>query len=103
MCHYYESFYHNAPNFPYHDYVDTRCASLGKTLNEMTDKIVEIIKEIIATYSHYFNHNRNDYNEPDSSIESLKLEVSLFDDFDHLIWRDLIYMMICLSLPITRE
>jgi len=40
------------------------------------------MKEKIVEYFHYFNHNREDYNEPDSSLESPKLEVSLFDDFE---------------------
>jgi len=44
LCDYCESFHHNSYNHPNGDYVDTRCQSLGKTINEMTDKLVETIK-----------------------------------------------------------
>ena len=31
--------------------------------------------------SHYFNKKKDDYNQPDSNLESRKPKVSLFDDF----------------------
>ena len=38
---------HDVYDCPYHDYVDARCASLGKKIHELTDKMIETIKEIL--------------------------------------------------------
>ena len=51
LCKYCESSYHDACNCPYRDYVDATCASVEKTLNEMTDKMVKTMKERIFEYS----------------------------------------------------
>ena len=41
LCDYCESSYHNICDCPYHDYVDVTCTSVEKTINDMTDKMVE--------------------------------------------------------------
>ena len=45
LCDYYESFDHDVYIRPYRDFIDATCASLGKTINEMIDKMVETMKE----------------------------------------------------------
>jgi len=79
---YYESSNHGACNCPYCDYVHTTCASVGKTINDMTDKMIESIKKRIAEYSHC-SCSREDINlqEPDSRLGSSKPAVSLYADF----------------------
>ena len=47
-CGYCASSNHDVHNCPYHDYVDATCASLGKKINEFTDKMEETMKERIA-------------------------------------------------------
>ena len=48
LCDYCKSSDHDAYNCPYHDYVDTTCANVEKTLNKLTDKMVGTIKERIS-------------------------------------------------------
>jgi len=62
--------------------VDATYVNLGMTINEMTDKMAETMKERITRYSNYLNHNRDDYNQSDPSLESPKSKVSLFDNFE---------------------
>jgi len=76
LCNYCESSNCDVYNCPYLDYVDATSTKLEGTIKAMTDKIVEIMKERIAEYSHYFNPCRMDYNESDSSLGSPKLEVN---------------------------
>ena len=61
-CNYYESSDYDVHNCIFRDYVDATCASLGKTTHELTNKMVETVKERIAKYSHCFNQSREDYN-----------------------------------------
>ena len=63
-------------------YRDATCASMEKRINELTDKMLEIMQVRITEYSHCFNQNREQYNESDSSLGSPKPEVSLFNDFE---------------------
>jgi len=51
LCDYCESSNHDACNSPYHAYVDAKCASIGKTINELTEGMLETMKERIAGYS----------------------------------------------------
>jgi len=52
---YCESSNPDACNCSYHVYVDAKCASVEKTINELTERMVETIKERIAKYSQCFN------------------------------------------------
>jgi len=51
FCDYCEFSYHDAYTCPYRDYIDATNASVEKTINEMTDKILETIKQRITEYS----------------------------------------------------
>ena len=44
LCNYCESSNHDACNCPYRAYVDAKCASVEKTINDMTDKMIENMK-----------------------------------------------------------
>jgi len=44
LCEYCESSGHDACNCPYHEYVDATCASVEKTINEMTNQMIETMK-----------------------------------------------------------
>jgi len=81
LCDYCESSDHDVRNYPYHDYVNATCVSIEKTIHGLTQKMVETMKERITEYSHYFNHSRDNYNEPDSYLASPKSKVSLYVDF----------------------
>jgi len=98
LCYYCEFFYHDACNYPFHDYVDATCARLGKMINELTDKMIETMKERIAEYSYCFNHNRKNYNGPNSSSGFPKPKVSLYDVLSSPILLGPICMMLCLCL-----
>ena len=97
---YCESCGHGTCNCPYRDYVDTTHASVENTINEMTDKMVKTIKQIIAEYFHYFNHSREDTNliELDSSLGSPKSKVSIYDDFESSYLARLNLNMSCICL-----
>ena len=84
LCDYCESSNHDACNCLYRDYVDATCASVGKTINYMTDKMTENMKKRIVEYSHYFNHSREDINlhEIDSTLGFPTPKVILYDDFE---------------------
>ena len=81
LCDYCKSSDHAAYICPYRDF-DANYASMKKRLNELTDKVMEIMKARIPKYSHCFNQNREQCNESDSNLGSLKREVSLSDDFE---------------------
>ena len=81
-CHYYESFDHDACNCPYRAYVDAKCASVEKTINEFTDKMVEIMKERIAEYSQSFTQSRENCCEPDFGFGFPNPDVCFYDDFE---------------------
>jgi len=57
LCNYYESSDHAACTCPYRD-LDANYASMEKGLNELTDKVMEILKSRITEHSHCFNQNR---------------------------------------------
>jgi len=84
LCDYCGSSYHDACNCRYHDYVDATCASVEKKINEITNQMVETMKQRIAEYFNCFNHSREDINlhETNFSLGCLKPEVSLYDDFE---------------------
>ena len=48
LCDYYESFGHDGYNCPHCDHTDATYASVKKTINELTDKMVDTTKEQIA-------------------------------------------------------
>jgi len=73
---------HDVYNFPYRDYIDATCTSLGKTINELINKMVGTMRERIIEYFPCFNHSRENYNEPNSCLRYPKHKVSLYDDFD---------------------
>ena len=54
-CNYCESFDHDVHNCSYHDYVDVTCASLLRAIYELTDKMIETMKETIVEHSHCLN------------------------------------------------
>ena len=56
-CDYCESPNHNAHPCPYRAYVDAKCASFEKKINELTDQMVETMKKRIAEYSQCFNQS----------------------------------------------
>ena len=87
LCDYCNSSDHNVHNCRYHDYVNATCMSLGKTIDKLTDEIIETMKEKIIEYSHCFNQSMEDSNllEPDSNLGSLEPTVNLYDDFEHSI------------------
>jgi len=62
--------------------VDYTCASFEKKINNMTDQMMETMKERIAKYSQCFNQSRDNSSESDSSLGSPKPAVSLDDDFE---------------------
>ena len=82
LCDHCESFDHNNNNCSYHDYMDPIRECLGKTANKMNDKMIETMKERITEYLNYFNQNKNDYNEHNSSLWSTRPKISLFGDFE---------------------
>ena len=53
LCDYCESSNHAAYTCPYRDF-DANYASMEKRLNELTDKVMEIMKAIITEHSHCF-------------------------------------------------
>ena len=55
---------------------------MEKRLNELTDKVMEIMKARITEHSHCFKQNRDQCNESDSSLGSPKPELSLSDNFE---------------------
>ena len=62
--------------------MDATCANIEKKINELSDKMIENMKARITEYSQCFNHSRENYNEPDSSLGSPKSKVILYDDFE---------------------
>ena len=82
-CNYCESSKHDVHNCPCRICVDATCASLGKIIHELTNKMIETTKEKIARYSQCFNQSMEDYNlhESNSSLGSLEPPVSFCDDF----------------------
>ena len=82
FCEYCDSSDHDACNCPYREYINATCASVEKKINDMTDKMIENIKVTIAEFFQCFNQNKENCNEPDSSLGSPKSEVSLYDDFE---------------------
>ena len=54
-CNYCESSAHDACSCPYCDYFNAQCASVEKKINELTDKMMEIMKARITEHSHFFN------------------------------------------------
>jgi len=82
--------------------VNATPASLGKIINEITDKMAETMKERIIEYSDYFNKNRDDYNEPDSSLESPKPEVSSLDDSEPS-YLTMLSLHVDISFPILEQ
>ena len=73
---------HAACNCPYHAYVDATCASVEKMINDMTDRMIETMKERITEQFCWFNRSTENCTEPNSSLGSPKPEVSLYDDFE---------------------
>ena len=71
---------------------------LKKKINDMTDQMIETMKERIAKYSQCFNQSRENYSEPDSSLGSHKPEVSLYDDFEQS-YQSIPHLHADLSLP----
>jgi len=51
LCDYCESSNHDADSCPYRNYIGATCASLGKKINKLTDKMTETMKEKTAEYS----------------------------------------------------
>ena len=51
LCDYCESSDHDTCNCLCHNYVDAKCASVEKMINDMNDKMIETMKERIAKYS----------------------------------------------------
>ena len=74
LCDYCESSNHTICNYPYRDYVDAACVNIEKTLNELTDKMIETMKERIVEYLQCVNRSRENYSEPDYSLGSPKPE-----------------------------
>jgi len=64
--------------------MDATCAGIEKRINEITNQMVESMKQRIAEYSQCFSHSRDETNlhESDSSLGSPKFNVSLYDDFE---------------------
>jgi len=60
LCDYCESSGHDVHTCSYHDYIDGTCASVEKRINEMTNQMVETIKQRIAECSHCFSHSMED-------------------------------------------
>jgi len=82
LCKYCDSHDQDTCNCPYRAYVDATCASGEKEINELTDKMIENLKVRIAEYSQCLSQIRENYSESDSSLESPKPRVSLYDDFE---------------------
>ena len=55
---------------------------MEKRINELADKMLEIMKVRITEYSHSFSQSRENCNESDSNLGSPKPAVSLDDDFE---------------------
>ena len=81
LCDYCESSNHNACNYPYRAYIDAKCASVKKTINALTNRMLETMKVRIAKYSQCFTQSRENCSEPDSSLGSPEHVVGLDDDF----------------------
>ena len=66
------------------DSVDVACTSIGKIINELTNKMMETMK---AKVSHYFNHiGKNvSLHETNSSLRFIESTVSLYDNFESSI------------------
>ena len=73
LCDYCESPDHDAHTCPHRTYVDARCASFEKKINELTDQMVETMKKRIIEYSQCFSQNRETYGEFSSSLGSPNL------------------------------
>ena len=63
-------------------FADAKCASVGKKINDMTERMFEVMKKRITKYSQRFNQSRENYGESYSSLGSPTYEVSLCDNFD---------------------
>jgi len=85
LCDYCESSSHDVHTCPFRAHVATKCASVEKTINEMTDKMLETMKLRIVKYSQCFTQSGENYSEPNSSLGFPKHEVSRYDDFAPLI------------------
>ena len=48
LCDYCESSYHDTCTCPCWNYIDATCASVEKKINDMTDRMIETMKERIA-------------------------------------------------------
>ena len=81
-CDYCKSSTHDACSCPYRDCFDAHYASLEKRINELTAKMVEIMKARITEHSQCFNQSRENCHESDSCLRYHKSGVSLFDDFE---------------------
>ena len=62
LCNYYKSSDHDTCNGLYRDYIDATCASDDKTINDITDKMIENMKVRIAEYSQCSNQSRENCN-----------------------------------------
>ena len=84
LCDYCESSDQDSCNCPYRAYVDIECVSVEKMIKNMTDRMVETMKERVAEYSQCFTQSRVDTNlqEPNCSLGYPKPEVSLYDNFE---------------------
>jgi len=82
LCNYCESPDHDAYTCPFRAYVDAMCASFEKKINDMTNQMIETMIAGIVACSLCFNQNRETYGEIDSSLESPKPDISLYDDFE---------------------
>jgi len=51
LCDYCESSDRDGCNYTYHAYVDAKCVSVEKTIKDMTDKMVDKMKDRVAEYS----------------------------------------------------
>ena len=70
----------------------------------ISSPMVETIKVRIAEYSHRVNQSRENYSEPDSSLESSKLNASLYDEFEpsYFARPDLYDVMMYLNSQMTK-
>ena len=82
LCEYCDSSDRDTCKHPYLAHVDTTCASVEKRINELTDKMIGNMKVRITEYSQCFHQSRENCNDSDSSLGSLKSGVTLFDDFE---------------------
>ena len=58
LCDCCESSDYDVCNYPDTNYVDATCVSLGKTMNELTNKIIKTMNEKIVECSHCFKQSR---------------------------------------------